>query len=183
MNPSHATENESDKTVNSCAYIAYHDLKHLKIGSFTVVNVHPYYEATSSDLYLILDDLNANHNNTHLMTMKSNSLAIERAIRTNQESNGCIFLCTGLIPKNITDKPLYEQTIMKVHDELEKATESVYLCKGDRNKNFFSVENLSYHLSPIGSHVNQAKKFNMKNRTFIDIPNEKPISLTHYKKK
>lgn len=183
MNPSHANKEESDKTVNYCAHIAFHDLKHLKIGSFTIVNVHPYYESQSTNLSLILDDLVSRHPKKHNKIMDHNRMVIKNTIRNTIENNGCVFICTGLVPKTISDKKQYREEIRLIYDELEKYKKPVFICKGDRNKEYIALSHLTYHISPQRSYIRHAKRYTLKKRKFIEIPKEKPLQLTHYLKK
>lgn len=176
MNPSLATDLISDKTIDHCAHVAYADLKHLEIGSITIVNIHPYYQPKSSELQPILYDLKTNHLNLYESTMKENMTTILQEI----DKTNYVFLCTGLVPKKIVDKDSYRKLIRTVHNYLEENVKFVFLCKGERNKKFYGPGNFSYHLSPLGRYVDKAKRFFIRNTKFVEVPCEQEIPLTHY---
>ncbi|WP_158291448.1 DUF1643 domain-containing protein [Desulfosporosinus sp. Sb-LF] len=177
MNPSHATDLISDETINYCAHIAYTDVKQLKIGSVTIVNIHPYYEPKSFKLQTIIEDLKTNHPNLYGSTMEKNKTTILQEI----DNANYVFLCTGLVPKEIVDKDSYRKLIRSIHNYLEEKVEFVFLCKGDQNKQFYGEGHFTYHLNPLGGqYVNKAKKFVIRNTEFLEVPNEPEIALTHY---
>ncbi|SDN62180.1 DUF1643 domain-containing protein [Bacillus sp. OK048] len=179
MNPSHASKTVSDETINYCAHIAFKDLKKIKIGSITIVNIHPYYEPKSSKLQTILDDLKNNHQIQYESTMKEN----KRTILQEIDNANYVFLCTGLVPKKIEDKACYRRLIRSIHDYLEENDKIVYLCKGEHNKKFFGTGNLSYHINPLGGkNINKAKRFHIRSTKFVEIPNEHEVALTHFLK-
>ena len=138
MNPSKADNNISDKTINKCAHISYHDLKKLKIGYFSVVNVYPFYEAYSSKLQSTLVAVQSASKSFYYKEIIKNleviSLEIVKA--------DYIFLCTGGIPKEIIDINEYQFLINTIHSYVETNKGTVFLGKGDKNKDYLKKENI-----------------------------------------
>lgn len=176
MNPSVANESISDKTVNKCAHHAFHDLKHLEIGSFSIVNIHPFYESNSLELQPILTNLKSNFPEKYLESMNCNLKTIHQAIKDSHE----IFLCTGNVPKSIINKREYRSLVRSVHSYIESESREVYLVKGDRNQRWYGDGHLSHHLNPKVGRINKAKKHGIKNNKFIDLPHEPEVNLSIY---
>jgi len=102
----------------------------------TIVNIHPYYEPKSFKLQTIVDDLKTNHPNHYESTMEKNITTILQEI----DSANYVFLCTGLVPKEIVDKDSYRELIRSTHNYLEENVEFVFYVKVNKIRNSMELD-------------------------------------------
>lgn len=177
MNPSQANEYNSDRTINKCASIAYHDLAHLHVGKFSIVNVYPFYQSQSSQLQ-----------NTIIKTKKVSSAFYYkelfenlRVIRQGIQSADYIVMGTGGIPDTIQNKKEYQFILHTILDALEVCNQTVYLPTSKRRYNGYLYQGIyPYHICPRGNPntIDALKPHKVVNGTFIEIPNDQEVLLT-----
>lgn len=177
MNPSKAGKTISDKTINKCAHTAYVDLKELKIGYFSIVNVYPFYESNSSNLQVTLTAVQNTSKLFYYKELIENLKTIYSAIKMSDY----IVLCTGGIPKEIINKDEYQFLINTIHSYVESMKRTFYLGKGDKNKGFIKDGKYSYHICPNGNPktINKLKLHKLQNGQFLEVLPEKIITLTN----
>lgn len=176
MNPSTANKSISDKTINKCAHVAYHDLTSYKIGEFRVVNVYPYYESCSVKLYETLKKVKSISSSYYYRKVLENLSLIHDQIAEVDY----IFLCTGGIPDNIEDVEEYQFILNTIHSYVESIQGFAFLGKADKYKSYLKSKKYSYHLCPNGipSVINSAKLFRLSKGKFLHNSNQDPIPLT-----
>ncbi|MFS1518614.1 DUF1643 domain-containing protein [Bacillus sp. SCS-151] len=180
MNPSKANSYESDKTINKCASICYHDLSHLKIGRFKVVNVYPFYQSNANQLVATISNVKNISRALYYEEILNNVSVVQDVVKTSDY----VIMATGRIPDTINDKTEYQFILDTIGCYIETYKGKVYLSSGKSYNNRYYMEyagnQYSYHLAPKGitSKIDRLKLFNISNGKFMSIPETNPIPLT-----
>jgi hypothetical protein len=176
MNPSKANEYESDRTINKCASIAFNDLKQLKIGRFSIVNVYPFYESNSTKLNEVLIKVNKYSRTFGYQELLDNLKVIQNEIKHSDY----IVIGTGGIPKTISNQEEYEFILNTIISYAESYKGKVYLGSSEKyNDRFVYKGKYSYHICPNGNPntIDKIKLHKIRNGIFIEIPGVKEIPI------
>lgn len=176
MNPSKANEIESDNTINKCSYICHHDLENFQIGSFSIVNVYPFYQSNSNRLNECLIKVNAEDKPFYSNEIFENLKTIYSEIKAADY----VVLATGGIPDNIEDIEEYEFLLSTIHSYVESLKGEVFLTKADNYSGYLRDGKYSYHLCPNGNpyKITKMKLHQIKNGEFIEFENMDVIQLS-----
>ncbi|WP_243356791.1 DUF1643 domain-containing protein [Bacillus litorisediminis] len=176
MNPSKANEVESDRTINKCASIAFHDLEHLHIGQFSIVNIYPFYESNSKELNTVINNVKAVSKTFYYREIFYNLKVVENKIRNSD----FVMLGTGGIPKDIDNVKEYQFILNTFISYIECHQGKVFLGTSQKYHNKYIYKGkYSYHICPKGNPntIERIKLHNIKNGKFINLPIEKEIIL------
>ncbi|MCY9084380.1 DUF1643 domain-containing protein [Bacillus inaquosorum] len=112
-NPSHASEKESDQTVNIISDLIHTKKDCFGIGTIYIVNVFPFFDPVSKNLFSLLAHVKASQPvNYNIITEKN----LETVVRISRESNNVI-AAWGENPNGFPQK-VYNQYIDNLQTEL-----------------------------------------------------------------
>ncbi|RFU61500.1 DUF1643 domain-containing protein [Bacillus sp. V59.32b] len=177
MNPSKANHHNSDKTINKCASMTYNDLSHLKVGQFSIVNVYPFYESKSAGLNDVLFKVKGISESVYFKELFANLYGIKQAI----EGSDHVLLATGGIPKSIADQKEYQFILDTIVSYVESSKGVAFLGTSKNYKGRYVLQKkYAYHICPNGNPntIDKIKLHKVQNGQFVDIPDEKEITLT-----
>lgn len=178
MNPSQADEINSDKTINKCASIAYHDFSQFHVGKFSIVNVYPFYQSKSSLLQDTITNIKQISQTFYYKELFENL----RIIRNKIVSSDYIILGTGGIPPTIRNKKEYQFILDSIMDTIETQKQTVFLTTSKKkyNAKYIYANSYSYHICPQGNPntIDALKRHKVVNGVFTTIPDESEIVLT-----